>query len=79
MNAINRILQNPGFRLHLIIYVAVNVLLLVVNLLTSPDKLWFYWPLLGWGIGLAGHAFLAYRHATRPIPRINRPRGAPGP
>jgi hypothetical protein len=56
-----RILQNKGFRLHLIIYAVVNALLIVVNLMTTPDKLWFYWPLLGWGIGLAGHAFGVYR------------------
>ena len=23
---------------------------------TSPDILWFYWPLFGWGIGMATHA-----------------------
>jgi hypothetical protein len=74
----NRLLQNHGFRLHLIIYAAVNVLLLVINLLTAPDKLWFYWPLIGWGIGLAGHAFAVYRNSTRQVHRPNRPSGAPG-
>ena len=28
-----------------------------MNMITSPDTLWFYWPLLGWGIGVAIHAF----------------------
>lgn len=35
----------------------VNLLLCAINLLTSADYLWFVWPLLGWGIGLASHAF----------------------
>jgi two-component system LytT family sensor kinase len=38
----------------------VNILLLLINLLTSPWSLWFYWPLLGWGITVAARAFLVY-------------------
>jgi hypothetical protein len=63
---VNRILQNYGFRIHLITYVAVNALLLAINLVTSPDKLWFYWPLLGWGIGILGHAYAVHRKAGMP-------------
>jgi hypothetical protein len=65
MFPMNRLLQDPGFRTHLIVYVAVNVLLIVLNLAGSADKLWFIWPLLGWGAGLLGHAYLvtkASRH-----------------
>jgi hypothetical protein len=63
-----RLLENPGFRIHLIVYVAVNILLLLINLIASPHHLWFYWPALGWGLGIMGHAFLVHRkqvpHAT---------------
>ncbi len=45
-----------GFYIHLIVYTLVNMGLLVLNLLVSPGSLWFYWPLLGWGIGLLAHA-----------------------
>ena len=45
---------------HLAIYVVVNVILLVVNLLTSPGALWFYWPALGWGMGVAAHGVTVY-------------------
>ena len=45
-----------GFYQHLLVYVVVNGFLLALNLLTGPGSLWFYWPLLGWGIGLAAHA-----------------------
>jgi hypothetical protein len=42
--------------IHLAVYVAVNALLIVINLATSTAYLWFWWPLLGWGIGVALHA-----------------------
>ena len=45
-----------GFYIHLAIYVAVNTLLIAINLLTSSQYLWFKWPLMGWGIGLFFHA-----------------------
>jgi hypothetical protein len=49
-----------GFYIHLGVYVLVNSGLVILNLVTSPDQLWFYWPLLGWGIGLAAHAFTVF-------------------
>ena len=45
-----------GFYTHLCVYVIGNIGLFAVNMLTNPDSLWFFWPLLGWGIGLAIHA-----------------------
>ena len=44
-----------GWYGHLAAYVTTNLFLIIVNLLTT-DYLWFLFPLLGWGIGLAGHA-----------------------
>lgn len=44
------------FYRHLAIYVGVNILLTIINLITTPDSLWFVWPLLGWGIGIVVHA-----------------------
>ena len=45
-----------GFYIHMAVYVAVNILLVVLNLLYSPQCLWFPWPLFGWGIGICFHA-----------------------
>ena len=45
-----------GLYVHAGKFGAVMTLLLAINLLTSPAYLWFVWPLLGWGIGLASHA-----------------------
>ncbi|MFS8131322.1 MAG: 2TM domain-containing protein [Candidatus Dojkabacteria bacterium] len=47
-----RVGEKIGFLYHLIVYVTVNTLLLIVNLVTSPHSLWFYWVSLFWGIGL---------------------------
>ncbi len=44
-----------GFLAHLASYVIVNAFLIFINLYTSPDSLWFFWVLGGWGIGLAFH------------------------
>ena len=52
------------FYKHAAIYVTVNLLLLLVNLITEPHTLWFYWPLIFWGIGLASHAFKVYGFST---------------
>lgn len=45
-----------GFYGHLISFVSVMLFLIFINLKYSEDHLWFYWPMLGWGIGLFFHA-----------------------
>jgi hypothetical protein len=47
-----------GLYIHLVIYFLVNAGLIAANLATTPDRLWFQWPLIGWGAGLALHAAL---------------------
>ena len=54
-----------GFYVHLTVYVLINLLLCAINLLTSPDSLWFYWPLLGWGIAVALHALRVFSPGGR--------------
>jgi hypothetical protein len=49
-----------AFRGHLTAYLVINAGLVALNLLTSPDTLWFYWPMLGWGIGLVAHGVTTY-------------------
>jgi hypothetical protein len=44
-----------GFYIHLSVYIGVNILLLIINLITSPQVLWFKFPLIGWGIGVFFH------------------------
>jgi hypothetical protein len=51
-----RVEAKIAFYIHLAVYVGVNILLLMINLVTSTQYLWFKWPLIGWGIGLFFHA-----------------------
>jgi len=48
------------FYQHLTVYAVVNVLLFVINLVTSRGNWWFYWPLLGWGIGVVAHGLTVF-------------------
>jgi hypothetical protein len=59
-----RVQQIKGFYIHLAVYVLVNSGLLLLDLITSPGAFWFYWPLLGWGIGLAAHAVSVFGLGT---------------
>jgi two-component system LytT family sensor kinase len=56
--ATHRVNIKIGLWIHLAVYTAVNALLIVINLVTTPGYHWFWWPLLGWGIGLGLHASL---------------------
>lgn len=47
--------EKMEFFTHLTTYVVINIILVIINLLTSPGYHWFYWPLLGWGIGIVLH------------------------
>ena len=55
-----RVTEIKSFYSHLFIFVVVNVALFLINLATSPGAWWFYWPLFGWGIGIAAHAFSVF-------------------
>ena len=58
--ASKRVAARISFFIHLAVYVGVNLLLLAINLLSDRDHLWFYWPLLGWGIGLLFHGLSVF-------------------
>jgi hypothetical protein len=44
-----------GFYIHAAVYVLVNRMLTIINLMFVPEFLWFFFPLIGWGIGLVMH------------------------
>jgi hypothetical protein len=52
-----------GFYIHATVYCGVIGLLFVINFLTGRPW-WFVWPAIGWGIGLAFHAFGVYGKDT---------------
>lgn len=57
-----RVVAVRSFYVHGLTYLGVNLFLFLLNLLTrGPDgPWWFYWPLLGWGVGVASHAFSVF-------------------
>ena len=48
------------FYRHLTIYIAVNILLIIINVSTSTEHLWFIWPLMGWGLAVVLHALSVF-------------------
>jgi len=55
-----RVEAKVGFYIHLTVYVGVNLLLIIINLIRSPQYLWFKWPLFGWGIGVFFHGLSVF-------------------
>jgi hypothetical protein len=55
--------QKLGWRIHATVYGVVMTGLIVLNLLiihlTTENFLWFFFPLIGWGIGLTVHYLYA--------------------
>lgn len=59
-HAVHRADMKLVFRSHVLVYVIVNAGLFFINLVTSPGAWWFYWPILGWGLGLIAHGVVVY-------------------
>ncbi len=55
-----RIKELRGYYGHLAAYAAVNVFLFLLNMITGASEIWFIYPLLGWGIGIAIHTFQVF-------------------
>jgi len=62
IKAKKRVEEIKGFYGNLIAYIIVNIGLLVINLLTAPNYLWFFWPMLGWGIGVVFHGMKVFNY-----------------
>lgn len=50
-----------AFFVHAGVYVAVMVLLVVINVLTAPETLWSIWPMIGWGLAVVLHGIRVFR------------------
>lgn len=62
-NARRHVERKIGFYIHLAVYLAVSTGLALSNLLVVPGKIWFFWPLAGWGIGLLFHGLAVFMNA----------------
>ena len=71
--AIVRLKKKGDFRAHLLAYVTVNLFLVAIWAVTSPDA--FFWPIFpifGWGIGVAFNAWDAFRRPEPTEEQIHR-------
>lgn len=72
-----------GLTVHLFAYAATILVLFIVNLTVTPNVWWFYWVALGWGAGLAAHAWCVLRKrepgeaGARPQRKLGRARREP--
>ena len=81
-----RVFNHPkarGLIVHLFAYVAVVVLLFIVNMTVTPKLWWFQWVALGWGAGVLAHGWCMFfrkrdRADDSPHPRRRRARRRKG-
>ena len=60
LKAQKKVEEIKSFYGNLASYIVVNTGLAILNLTTSPAHLWFFYPLVGWGIGVVMHGFKAF-------------------
>ncbi|GFO97411.1 hypothetical protein ig2599ANME_1613 [groundwater metagenome] len=53
--------EKRDFSVHLVVYVLVNAMLIAINFIYSPEAIWFFYPLIGWGIGISIHYLFGVR------------------
>lgn len=53
--AAKKVRAKKEFYNHLATYVVMGVFFFLLNAVTAWGSWWFYWPLLGWGIGILFH------------------------
>lgn len=53
--------EKGDFIIHCIIYVIVNAVLITLDVLYTPEIMWFYGPLAAWTIGITAHYLFAVR------------------
>ena len=79
-----RVKIRSGFYLHVLVYGLVNLGLTAINWVVG-GRPWHWWPLAGWGLGLAIHGIVAFaglrgdgwheRMLDRELQRLRREQG----
>ncbi len=58
-----QVAEIKGFYGNLVSYILANIFMIFINLKYSPEYLWFFWPLLGWGVGLVFHGMKVFNYS----------------
>jgi hypothetical protein len=58
-----------SLKIHIGVFIIVSILLLLINLLSTPNYWWIIYPFFGWLIGVMEHltAYLVYARGVYPI------------
>ncbi|PQZ47970.1 MULTISPECIES: 2TM domain-containing protein [Bacillus] len=60
LRAKKRVENLKAFYIHLTVYILVNLMLFLINVSSDSSKLWFLYPLGGWGIGIVIHGLTTF-------------------
>ncbi|WP_294249066.1 2TM domain-containing protein [uncultured Chryseobacterium sp.] len=55
-----RVKEIKSFYSNLISYGIIIPFLIIINLVTTPENIWFFFPMLGWGIGVVAHGMSVF-------------------
>jgi hypothetical protein len=58
--AVLRLKKRRDFGTHIVVYIAVNAMLVAIWAVTGAGFFWPIFPILGWGIGVAANAWDVY-------------------
>ena len=58
--AIKRIKDKNDFKIHVAVYLAVNIMLVGIWWFTGAAFFWPIFPILGWGVGVAVNGYTVY-------------------
>ncbi len=64
IRAKKRVERLKGFYIHLSVYILVNIMLFIINLLSDTGNWWFLYPLSGWGIGVLIHGITTFAYGN---------------
>lgn len=63
IQAKQRVEELKKFYSHLTVYIMVNTFLMILNLITDDNFLWFLIVVFAWGIGIVSHGMRAYNYS----------------
>lgn len=55
-----RLEELKGFYSNIVAFIVINPFLIFINYMTYWDYKWFWYPMLGWGIGVIIHAAITF-------------------